>query len=317
MEKPGLDWTSRAYRGPADLQELVSLLPRVREPERLSDYPSPIDLREILALPANQARARLWLDGQRKLAGFGMVDQFDNVLFEAIADHDVALRYGEILHWAESACLLGRDTAKPITLDAIGRSDDASRIRALVDNGYRPTGAATLTLARDLGEPLPAIRSPDGWTVRPLRGEQEVQAVVALHRAAFGTEHLTLEERLSWMRAPHYLPALDLVLETDAGDLAGYCMCGIEREANEITRRRRGYTDPVAVHPRHQGQGAARALLAHGMRLLARCGMTEAVIHTSSENARMLRVARSLGHILESTRAWYPRKILPPAARQG
>jgi ribosomal protein S18 acetylase RimI-like enzyme len=111
------------------------------------------------------------------------------------------------------------------------------------------------------------------------------------------------------MQAPHYLRALDLVLETETGVLAGYCMCGIERGVNEITGQHRGYTDPVAVRPEHRGRGAARALISRGMTLLLELGMTEAVMNTSSENVRMLRVAASLGYVVESTRAWYSKLL--------
>jgi ribosomal protein S18 acetylase RimI-like enzyme len=94
-----------------------------------------------------------------------------------------------------------------------------------------------------------------------------------------------------------------------AGDLAGYCMCGNERESNEITGQSRGHTDPVAVHPRYRGLGGARALMSHGMALMSEAGMAEAVMNTSSENARMLQVATSLGHIVEPTRARYSKDL--------
>jgi ribosomal protein S18 acetylase RimI-like enzyme len=179
----------------------------------------------------------------------------------------------------------------------------------LIEKGFVPLGHATHTLVRSLRDAIPQPAMPPGWTIRPVHGEVEVDALVALHRAAFGTDRLTVDERLSWMRAPHYIPALDIVLVTAAGDLAGYCMCGIEREANEITGQSRGYTDPVAVHPRHRGLGGARALISHGMALLAGRGMTEAVLNTSSDNFRMLQVASSLGYVVESSRLWYSKAI--------
>jgi hypothetical protein len=43
---------------------------------------------------------------------------------------------------------------------------------------------------------LPALLAL--WPARPVAGEGE--ALVALHRAAFSTEHMTAAERLSWMR---------------------------------------------------------------------------------------------------------------------
>jgi hypothetical protein len=48
-----------------------------------------------------------------------------------------------------------------------------------------------------LTEPIPEPTLPPAYTIRPVAGEAEVAALVALHRAAFGTMHLTAAERLT------------------------------------------------------------------------------------------------------------------------
>ena len=303
MSKPSRQYSS------SDLELLIRFITAVRPPLRLADYPSPIDLREILAIPANQARARLWLDDDGSLAGYGLVDHFDNVCFDVAPGGEADDTCREVLDWAQEAIKVGRTQAGPCSLDASCRSQDEQRIALLIEKGFVPQGLATHTLVRSLRDAIPQPAMPPGWTIRPAQGEVEVDALVALHRAAFGTDHLTVDERLSWMRAPHYIPALDIVLVAAAGDLAGYCMCGIEREANEITGQSRGYTDPVAVHPEYRGLGGARALISRGMALLAERGMTEAVLNTSSDNLRMLQVASSLGYVVESSRVWYSKAL--------
>jgi ribosomal protein S18 acetylase RimI-like enzyme len=288
---------------------LIRFIATVRPPLLLADYPSPIDLQEILAIPANQARTRLWLDDDGSLAGYGLVDHFDNVCFDVIPDGKAGNMCREILDWAQEAIKAGRKQAGPCSLDTNCRSQDKQRIALLIEKGFVPQGLATHTLVRSLRDAIPQPAMPPSWTIRTVKGEVEVDALVALHRAAFGTDHLTVDERLSWMRAPHYIPALDIVLVAAAGDLAGYCMCGIEREANEITGQSRGYTDPVAVHPEYRGLGGARALISRGMALLAERGMTEAVLNTSSDNRRMLQVASALGYVVESSRVWYSKAL--------
>jgi mycothiol synthase len=300
--------SSRQYSS-SDLELLIRFITAVRPPLLLADYPSPIDLREILAIPANQARTRLWLNDDGSLAGYGLVDHFDNVCFDVALDHEAGNTCSEILDWAEEAIKVGRTPAGPCSLDTNCRSQDEQRIALLIEKGFAPLGLATHTLVCSLRDTILQPAVPPGWTIRPVQGEVEVDALVALHRAAFGADHLTVDERLSWMRAPHYIPALDVVLVTAAGDLAGYCMCGIEREANDITGQSRGYTDPVAIHPRYHGRGGARALISRGMALLAERGMTEAVLNTSSDNLRMLQVASSLGYVIESSRVWYSKAL--------
>jgi len=301
--------SSRQYLADADLEPLIEFIIAARSPLRLADYPSPMDLREILALPVNQARTRLWLDENGGLAGYGIVDHFDNVWFDVARGSDANEMCSDILNWAEGAIRLGRTWLKPKSLDTSCRSEDGWRIALLIQMGFVSQGTATHTLVRNLREVIPPPVVPRGWTIRPIRGEAEVEALVALHRAAYASEHLTLAERLSWMQAPHYMPALDLVLATSEGDLAGYCMCWIEREVNEITGQSRGYTDPVAVHPKYRGLGGARALILRGIALLAENGMTEAVINTSSDNLRMLQVASSVGYGIEYSRGWYSKAL--------
>ena len=102
-------------------------------------------MRQLVALPANQARTRLWLDEQGGVAGYGMVDHFDNILFDAVADGNTGRRYSEILAWAEQAVAAGRKSAGPVTLEAACRSEDRPRIQALHETGFRPSGLSTLT----------------------------------------------------------------------------------------------------------------------------------------------------------------------------
>ena len=52
--------TSRPFSGPADLHSMLDLLVAVRPAEYIADYPSAVDLRESLALPAMQGNTRLW-----------------------------------------------------------------------------------------------------------------------------------------------------------------------------------------------------------------------------------------------------------------
>jgi len=301
--------SSRQYQADSDLESLIGFITEVRPPHRLADYPSPIDLRELLALPANRARTRLWLNEKDRIIGYGLVDHFNNILFDVLPGGNVYETYSDILDWAEEAIRAFQPPSGLESLDTNCHSEDNQRIAVLLVKGFVQQNLSTHTLVRNLRDTILQPVLPQGWTIRPVKGEIEVHALVALHRASFGTDNLTIEERLSWMGTPHYTPDFDIVLETNLGDLAGYCMCGIEREANEITGQSRGYTDPVAVHPKYHGMGVAKALISRGMVLLADHGITEAVLNTSSDNVRMLKVASSLGYVVESSRVWYSKAL--------
>ncbi len=126
----------------------------------------------------------------------------------------------------------------------------------------------TLHLSRSLSEPIPPIVLPAGFIIRPVAGESEVDALVELYHAAYGSETMTQEDVLAIMRTSSYDRELDLVAVAPDGRLAGLCSCGIETDLNAILPWKLGSTDPVLVHPDFQNQGLARALIWSGWKRL-------------------------------------------------
>ncbi len=299
--------TSRVYAGADDLRLILDLLSRVRPPERIGGYPSPADLRELLCLPANQANTRLWLEEGRTIA-FVLVDPFNNLLFEyRQADSDLE---AEMVGWGvECIRRAPHEGEEPPTLDANCREEDADRVALLERHGFVKQAVRSLHLTRPLREPIPAPTLPAGFEIRALKGREEVEDWVRLHRAAFGTEHMTVEERLAMMSGTDYSPDLDLVMTGPDGRLAAYCMGQIFREENAQTGRNEGYTDPVATHPQYQGRGLAKALLLTGLRLLRERGVDTAIMGTSSENEKMQRAAQAVGFRVESSTVWFAKPV--------
>ena len=126
-------------------------------------------------------------------------------------------------------------------------------------------------------------------------GEREAAELATLHRAAFGTPHMTTERRLALMRAAHYDPTLDLVAVAPEGAPAAYGMGSVSPEENVLTRRNACYTDLFATHPAYRGRGLSRALLATLLGLVEAQGYATAKLNTSSENMPMQQVAMSEG----------------------
>lgn len=289
---------------------MLDLLVTVRPPVHISDYPSMVDLRELLALRRVQDNTRLWFDTEGRVAGFAFVDHYDNLWFEFDQQDtrsDIEL---EIVDWGV-ACIR-RATQEGRASSALGascRSDDTARISLLERHGFVRQGIRSLHMVRPLDEPIPTPEVPAGFTIRHVAGEQEAEALVALHRAAFGTENMTVEERLAMMRVPDYDAALDLLAVAPDGTLAAYCMCSISQEESEHTGRNEGYTDPVATHPDFQRRGLARALLLTGLHELKQRAVDTAVLGTSGGNAGMLRAAQAVGFRVQSDTLWFSKPV--------
>lgn len=125
-------------------------------------------------------------------------------------------------------------------------------IKNLEAVGFAPFDWAIIRFELDLSEQLPQVQLPVGYKIRPLQGMSEVQTYVNLHRAAFGSERMSVEWRTRTLQHPAYRPELDLIVENDEAIPVGFCVCW-QREGI-------GQIEPLGVHPDYQGMGLGKAL---------------------------------------------------------
>lgn len=305
-----MDIYNRLYSGAEDLQAVLALMRKVRPAERIADSPSPDDLYEALSLEEVRQNTRLWLDQDGRLVGFACVTAYNNLWFEIGPQANSLELEKEMVAWGE-ACIrrTGGVDDDPLALDGSCREDDLERLQFFARHGFVMQTIRTLHLERALDEPIPAPELPPGFTIRHVRAASEVPALVALHRAAFGSGMMTVEERLAMMGGIDYEAELDLVAVAPDGRLAAYCFCWISAEENARSGRLVGYTDPVATHPHFQRRGLAKALLLEGMSRLCERGMRTAALGTSSENTGMLAAARAAGFRVVFESAWFSKPV--------
>src|SRR3972149_5814011 len=115
--------------------------------------------------------------------------------------------------------------------DKIQMSALASQFRAehlhVIDLPYRLS-----SWALDEPENVHLYQPPAGFTVRPLAGEKEVEAYVALHRSVFESKNMTADWRERTLQHPAYDPNLDLVVESPNGRLVAFCICWRQKRAD-------------------------------------------------------------------------------------
>ena len=293
--------TSRLYDGEKDFQIILDLLVRVRPVHHINDYPVKVDLEERFASAVIRENTRLWFDDGHPIA-WAFVDEFNNLLWELSDQYEETLG-AEIVAWGE-ACLrktLAGNGSK--TLDASCREDFTRRISFLIRHGFQQTKDRSIYMMRPLSEPIPSPVLPPGFIIRPIKGKEEAEAVAAMHRAAFGTDFMTTENRLAIMSTSEYDPSLDLLAIAPGGEIAAYCSCSVKEG------EKRGLTDPIATHPKYQHMGLARALLLTGMKLLKERGMESAHLGTSGENIAMQKAAAAVGFRVEHQTLWYSKEV--------
>lgn len=302
---------SRLYRAPADLEVMIQLLLSVRSPKSVSDYPGTADLCELLSLPEIRKTARLWETTDGNLAGFALVDTVNNLLFELDPRLVTAEIEDQVVEWGLGCVSPGfQGNRGRLSLDATCSSENTPRKAFLERHGFVRVPGETVAMDRSLAEPIPTPCLPPGFRIRPVAGEREVEAYVALHRAAFGTLNMTIEYRLAIMRSPEYIPELDLVAIAQDGTLAALCVCRISPAENRRSGRLHGWTDPVATHPSFRRRGLSRALLLSGLSLLMERGMEEARLSTNGDNIPMIRAASEVGFSISSAIYWYSKPVV-------
>jgi ribosomal protein S18 acetylase RimI-like enzyme len=256
-----------------------------------------VDLPYRLATPAAQAvkNRRLWHDEDGTLQAFALTQLPFWALEYAIAPGAPEGLEREVLAWgiARWAVIARTHDRRWLFVDCPeDQSEQAALLGAL---GFARHTWQQFHLRQQLDNPPPEPRPPDGFTLRPLSGAGEVEAYVALHHAAFGSENMSVVWRAQTLALPEYRPDLDLVMVAPDGRLAGFCVCWLAQVAGHAE----GQVEPMGVHPDFQGCRLGRALLLEGLRRMRAAGARVAHIEVDSENAAAFNLYTSVGYRVE------------------
>mgnify|MGYP001278282860 CR=1 FL=1 len=166
---------------------------------------------------------------------------------------------------------------------------DAVRNTMLTDLGYQRTDDFLSMNQIALAEKPSSRMLPVGYTVRSFAGEAEIEARVDVHRAAFHPSKMTVEKHRKVMASPTYRQDLDLVCQTEAGNLAAYTIVWFD-PFNKI-----GLFEPVGCHPDYQRRGLASAVMVEGLRRLHDLGATHAYVNSWREDSAGSYTYKALG----------------------
>lgn len=299
----------RLNHTPADPATIKQLITAARREEWRHDFPTAVDIDELFQDPAMGQSSRLWRSAAGEPAAYAFVHfPYNNLTFEALERYWNDALEAEVITWAVEVMRAhyGPDLTDN-TLDSSCRAEDERMTRFFTRHGFERQDVESLAYVCQMDSPPLPHPLPPGYRIRPIHGN-EVQAALALHQQAFGSQDFTNSERLAMMNTEAYLPELDLLVVAPDGTLAGGCVCGIEQLPGKDLPQ--GYTDPVYVHPAHQGKGLARALLTAGLAGLYTHGVCTVHLGTSSENTAMQRAAEAAGFTCAARRLWF--SLNPP-----
>lgn len=307
-----MPFLSRPYTGETDKQQIIALRHLCSTPENVADSPSATDLYELLnPLRREQHRnIRLWEDATGQLIAYTNV--FASGYFSFLIHpawwqtallEEALVEAGEILRRSHP------ENGEALTLSTQCRDTDEQKLQTLHQAGFVREADEVWAFLRPLDDSVREPDLPPGFRLRHVAGEQEVEQCVELHRAAFGTQNMTVEIRRSIMQEPDYDRHGDLVIEAPDGTLVAFCICSVHPEENSQAGRTWGYTDPVGVRPAFQGQNLGQAVVLGGLKYLQGRGMEAASFTTSSENTAMRGVGTAVGFRKQWSYLWLTKTL--------
>jgi ribosomal protein S18 acetylase RimI-like enzyme len=266
--------------------------------------PTITDFEENIQMQTVRQNTRLWFEGPQ-LVAFAYVDDYCNLCFEIAPEIRNLKLEQEIVDWGTD-CMrrVINKTGEIAALDSSCSASSKDRISILERMGFTQQVVRSLHFSCDLSDPIPEICLPHGYAIRCANGESEVAQLVNLHRAAFGTEQMTIEYRLAMMHAPEYDQTMDWVATSPDGNLAAFCIGSIDGEDPST-----GYLDPIGTHPDHRRISLSAAMIAHGLSELKSRSLKYARFGTSSENIPMRQLAEQTGFKLDSESVWFSREV--------
>lgn len=261
--------TSRSYQGEADYERMRQLLRTIYPLRGPLGYCSIGDLdwwRGTDNDPNAVTGTHLWFEGDQLVAfAWPSGEQVDCMCHP----QHIGLE-AEMLDWAEERRNAAPESTEPLTLKAWAFTRDTARIALLQSRGYTRNDTSILFRLRHIFEEIPEVTLPAGYSIRHVRGEEDLEARVAVHRDAFAPSRMTVEKHRRVMSLPTYQPELDLVVEAPDGSFAAFCIVWFD-EANRL-----GVFEPVGCHSAHRRRGLTRALMYEGLRRLQARGTTTA-----------------------------------------
>jgi ribosomal protein S18 acetylase RimI-like enzyme len=183
---------------------------------------------------------------------------------------------------------------------AFARDGDDEAVRILLDRGFTPAGQRLSQWQWRADPPPPGdVLLPDGYRIRSLRGPEEFDARVALHRAAFPASRLNVAKYERLLAVPHYRLEDDLVVETSDGSLAAFALCWYDPDG------RVGELEPVGTHPDHQRRGLSRAVVTAAVRRLFQRGAHRVQVYSDQAESAPEALYGSVGFECHATHQRY------------
>jgi mycothiol synthase len=216
----------------------------------------------------------LWEDTDKGIVGWAMVypawSSYEAQFHPDYRQHKLTV---DVLDWAEQEATNWIRKLKPdnqaIQLDIF--DGDTALTPLLEQRGYVRGEQWKAISVRSLDEPIPAPQLPDGFSIRSVQSEQELDKLVAHINDSFGWSW-TVEAYQQVVRSPSYQLENEMVVVAPDGRFAASCILLLD------IHNRMGMFENVGTGSNFRRLGLAKALLYAGMHRMKTQGFTIAMV---------------------------------------
>ena len=240
---------------------------------------------------------QVWEKSNGTICGFALVDLTVWGLFYLVHPSEEGGELEqEILSWAcTRASHIVQGKSIPLRCRRV-REDNSKRILSLERQGFRrDTNRQGLRMVRPLDVPLDRPLIPQGFKIRHLSDQDEIEAYIALVNSAIPGA-TSVETHQKWIETPEYIPELDLIAVADDGTFAAFCQSYYDPLDLARSTRREGWTDPIGTTPTYRKKGLARAIVLEALWRLKGRGIEDAVLGVAGSNEVARKLYESIGY---------------------
>jgi mycothiol synthase len=209
------------------------------------------------------------------------------VVHPAHRQHQVGTQLMQVAETRSAEIMRGLPTSKPAHyMDVWSRNFQRANIKLFERLGFTPA-RYFCGMQRSLSLPVPEPTTPEGFTIRTYRPEDNKPLLDAFNEAfrdhwGSGDMPLDLWEH-ELVGVPHFRPEL-WFLATDGDEIAGFTLCAIDPSYIERVGRKEGIVMEVGTRRPWRKRGLASALINHGLAALKQAGMDSALLGVDADS---------------------------------
>ncbi len=279
----------RPYRGESDNISMIALSRAAFATQfHIADLPYRLSSWSL----DNPENVGIWVNEKDEMLAWTVMQipfwSIDIVISPRVATSEIAPL---ALGWADERALRSNAFNQRHPMWFVNVQEHCGEMKsALANAGYsnqaksEPNPWSKTVLSRSKLLSIPYFSLLKGVEIRPIRGQDEVDAYVNLHQAAFGSKNISREWRLRTMRHSDYLPELDLAAFDGKGEIVAFCIGWLStpRMNGECS----GQIEPMGVREDFQRRGLGRAILSETMRRIYAQGAENIYVETDSMRDR-------------------------------